>query len=198
MRMLFLKKMRIENCMTQAEVAKVLGMSRQAYAKYETGIADPSTKTLRTLAELYGTTVDYLVRGLSDRPECLPVPETKTLPRIGTVSCGAPILAVENHDTYDEVPASVHADFTVLAKGDSMVGARINDGDIVYIRQQDECDSGDIVAVLLNDEVVLKRFIVTNGTRMLMSENPKYLPIIIHKDDSVRILGKAVGFVARL
>ena len=184
--------------MTQAEVAKVLGMSRQAYAKYETGIADPSTKTLRTLAELYGTTVDYLVRGLSDRPECLPVPETKTLPRIGTVSCGAPILAVENHDTYDEVPASVHADFTVLAKGDSMVGARINDGDIVYIRQQDECDSGDIVAVLLNDEVVLKRFIVTNGTRMLMSENPKYLPIIIHKDDSVRILGKAVGFVARL
>ena len=196
--MLFLKRMRIENNLTQAEVAKVLGMSRQAYSKYETGESDPSTATLRTLADLYGTTVDYLVRGLSDRPECLPIPETKRVPRIGTISCGAPILAVENYDTYDEVPAAVHADFTVLAKGDSMVGARIYDGDIVYIRQQDDCDSGDIVAVIINDEVVLKRFIIANGTRMLMSENPKYLPIIINRSDSVRILGKAVGFVARL
>ena len=194
----FLRKMRKDHNLKQAEVARILGISRQAYSKYETGTADPSTEALRTLAEFYGTSIDYLVRGISDRPECLPVPETKTVPRIGTVSCGAPILAVENHDTYDEVPATIHCDFTVLARGDSMTGARIFDGDIVYIRQQEECDSGDIVAVLLNDEVVLKRFISSNGTRMLMSENPKYLPIILRQGDAIRILGKAVGFVARL
>ena len=197
-RMYFLKQMRKDHHLKQSDVAKLLGISRQAYSKYETGLADPSTETLRKLAEHYGTSIDYLIRGISDRPECLPVPETKTVPRIGTVSCGAPILAVENYDTYDEVPTSVHCDFTVLARGDSMLGARINDGDIVYIRQQDECESGDIVAVLLNDEVILKRYIIANGTRMLMSENPKYLPIILHKEDAVRILGKAVGFVAKL
>ena len=196
--MLFLKDLRIESGLTQAEVAKLIGCSRQSYSAYENGWRSPDPDLLRKMADLFGTTVDYIVRGVSDRPEFLPLPETRSVPRLGTVSCGTPILAVENFDTYDEVPTSIHADFTVRANGDSMTGARINDGDIVYIRQQDECESGDIVAVLLNEEVCLKRFLISNGTKMLMSENPKYLPIIVHPDDQVRILGKAVGFVTKL
>lgn len=196
--MLFLKDLRKEMGMTQTEVAKLIGCSRQSYNAYENGYRSPDPDLLRRMADVLGTTVDYIVRGVSDRPEFLPLPETRTVPRVGTVSCGKPILAVENHDAYDEVPASIRADFTVRATGDSMQGARIYDGDIVYIRQQDTCETNDIVAVLIGNEVVLKRFAQNGNTVMLLSENPKYLPIIVHPDDNVRILGKAVGFVSRL
>lgn len=196
--MLFLKDLRKELGMTQTEVAKLIGCSRQSYNAYENGYRSPDPDLLRRMADVLGTTVDYIVRGVSDRPEFLPLPETRTVPRVGTVSCGKPILAVENHDAYDEVPANIRADFTVRATGDSMQGARIYDGDIVYIRQQDTCETNDIVAVLIGNEVVLKRFAKNGDTVMLLSENPKYLPIIVHPDDNVRILGKAVGFVSRL
>lgn len=195
---LYLKEIRQEAGLKQVEVANMVGITRQAYSAYEKGIRKPDPNMLRKLADALHTTVDYIVRGIADRPECLPIPETVRVPRVGTISCGKPILAVENHESYDEVPTSIHCDFTVLAKGDSMIGARIYDGDIVYIRQQDTCEHGDIAAVLIDNEVVLKRFIVSHGTVMLMSENPKYLPIIVHPDENIRILGKAVGFVSRL
>jgi len=196
--MLFLKELRKDQGLTQEELAKLIGCSRQSYNAYENGYRSPDPDLLRKMADVLGTTVDYIVRGVSDRPEFLPLPETRTVPRVGTVSCGKPILAVENHDAYDEVPTNIHADFTVRATGDSMQGARIYDGDIVYIRQQDTCETNDIVAVLIGNEVVLKRFAKNGNTVMLLSENPKYLPIIVHPEDNVRILGKAVGFVSKL
>lgn len=195
---LYIKELRKESGLKQCELAEMLGITRQAMSAYEKGIRTPDPKTLKRIADILHTSVDYLIGGISEHPDCLPVPATSRVPRLGTVSCGAPILAIENHETYDEVPTSIHCDFTVLAKGDSMSGARINDGDIVYIRQQDVCEHGDIVAVLIGDEVVLKRYIDNRGTIMLMSENPKYLPIIVHPDENIRVLGKAVGFVAKL
>lgn len=195
---LYLKELREEAGLKQSEVARMAGITRQAYSAYEKGIRKPDPNMLKLLADIFHTSVDYIIRGVGDRPECLPIPATIRVPRVGTVSCGVPILAVENHDAYDEVPTSIHCDFTVMAKGDSMSGARIEDGDIVYIRQQDTCEHGDIVAVLIDNEVVLKRYIENHGTVMLMSENPKYLPIIVNKEDNVRILGKAVGFVTKL
>ena len=195
---LYLKELREEAGLKQSEVANMLGVTRQAYHAYEKGIRRPDPKTLKQLADIFHTSVDYILCGCGERPEFLPIPDTIKVPRLGTISCGEPILSVQNYDEYDDVPTSIHCDFTVRAKGDSMTGARIHDGDIVYIRQQDVCEHGDIVAVLIGDEVVLKRFIRSNGIVMLMPENPKYLPIIVNKDDNVRIIGKAVGFVSRL
>ena len=81
-----------------------------------------------------------------------------------------------------------------------MIGARIHDGDLVFIRSQDDVDDGEIAAVVLNDEATLKRvYHIKNGLQLL-SENPRYAPMIFTLDecDSIRILGKAVGFQSRL
>ena len=81
-----------------------------------------------------------------------------------------------------------------------MIGARIMDGDIVFIRAQDDVDDGEIAAVVLNDEATLKRvYHIKNGVQLL-SENPKYAPMLFTLDDcdSIRILGKAVGFQSKI
>lgn len=95
---------------------------------------------------------------------------------------------------------SLRCDFALRVRGDSMIGARIHDGDLVFIRSQDDVDDGEIAAVVLNDEATLKRvYHIKNGLQLL-SENPRYAPMIFTLDecDSIRILGKAVGFQSRL
>lgn len=63
------------------------------------------------------------------------------MPRLGAIACGEPILAVENTEGFDDVPNNIHCDFTLICRGDSMVGARIHDGDLVYIRQQPDVET---------------------------------------------------------
>ena len=81
-----------------------------------------------------------------------------------------------------------------------MIGARIYDGDIVFIRSQEDVDDGDIAAVVLDDEATLKRVYHVKKGLQLRSENPKYAPMLFTLDEcsSIRILGKAVGFQSRL
>jgi repressor LexA len=81
-----------------------------------------------------------------------------------------------------------------------MTGARIYDGDIVYIRQQPDVDSGEIAAVLIDDEATLKRVYKKNGSVVLQPENPAYEPLIFVREEinSIRILGKAVYFLSRI
>lgn len=97
-----------------------------------------------------------------------------------------------------EVGAEIHADFALRAKGDSMTGARIQDGDIVFIRRQDTVNNGEIAAVLIDDEAALKRIrYLPGGMTMLQAENPAYEPIFIGGEGEtrvVRILGKAIAF----
>ena len=108
-----------------------------------------------------------------------------------------PIYADEQLETAfcDE---SLSCDFALRVRGDSMTGARIHDGDIVFIRSQEDVDDGDIAVVLLNDEATLKRvYHIPNGLTLL-SENPKYPPMVFTwpDHDSIRILGLAVSFVS--
>ncbi len=63
------------------------------------------------------------------------MPQMRRVPLIGTIACGTPILAAENHEGEVDIPAEIRADFALCCRGDSMINARIFDGDIVYIRQ---------------------------------------------------------------
>lgn len=130
----------------------------------------------------------------------LPMPATYTVPLLGTIACGEPILAAENIEDNVEVPEHIHADFALRCKGDSMINARIHDGDIVYIRQQPAVNNGEIAAVLIGDEATLKRVYVYEDHVVLQPENPAYEPLVYFKDamQTVRILGKAVGFTSLL
>ena len=128
----------------------------------------------------------------------LPMPAPYTVPLLGTIACGEPILAAENIEDNVEVPENIHADFALRCKGDSMINARIHDGDIVYIRQQPAVNSGAVAAVQIGDGATLKRVYVYEDHVVLQPENPAYEPLVYFGEtmSTVRILGKAVGFTS--
>lgn len=126
-----------------------------------------------------------------------PLEPMEKIPLIGRIACGTPILAEENIAEYVELPRSIHADFALLCQGDSMAGTGIEDGDIVYIRSQPMVESGEIAAVMVeDDEATLKRFKRVGDTVLLIPENSKYEPFIFtgKQIETIRIIGKAVGF----
>lgn len=115
------------------------------------------------------------------------------LPIVGTICCGDGILAFEDIEGYEEVPASWIKGanhFLLRAKGDSMINARIEDGDLLLIREQDTFENGEIMAVMIDGEAVLKRMYKTDGAIILQSENTKYPPKIIGGQSDVKIIGK--------
>lgn len=130
----------------------------------------------------------------------LPLPKMKKIPIIGTIACGTPILAQENIEDYVEVPETIHADFCLKCKGDSMINARILDGDIVYIRKQPTVENGEIAAVLIDGEATLKRFVHYPQKNMviLKAENPNCEDFVFMKEElnNIRIIGKAVYFTS--
>lgn len=171
----------------------------------------PSLPTLKKIASGIGMTLDALFATVDDMPisldidastlpsNVLPFPGTYKVPRIGRIACGEPITAEENIEDYDPVPNFVHADYTLVCKGDSMIGARIFDGDIVCIQQNAEVRSGDIAAVLVDgDEATLKRVRFQENGVILWPENPAYAPMVFTGADAqrVRIIGKATHFIS--
>ena len=118
------------------------------------------------------------------------------VPEIGEIAAGRPMDCVEESDEYVLNIMGVPCDFAVRVHGDSMVGARILDGDVVYIRKQDDVPDGAIAAVCVNNSATLKRvYHIPNGLR-LVSENVKYPPMTFKypESESIQILGLAVGF----
>lgn len=127
-----------------------------------------------------------------------PLPKTKKLPLLGTIACGEPILADENIEEYIETPVDISATFCLRCQGDSMINARIFDGDIVYIREQPDVENGEIAAVLIDDSATLKRVYKFPDKVVLQPENPAYEPLVFIKEEinNIKILGKAVAFTS--
>ena len=121
---------------------------------------------------------------------------------LGEIACGEPIFCDEDRESYVEVGTDIRADFCLRAKGDSMINARIMDGDIVFIREQPMVDNGEIAAVIIDDEATLKRvyYYKEKNKLVLQAENPKYEPLVYVNEelDTIRILGKAVAFQSDL
>lgn len=203
-----IKEIRISKNITQDELALKIGTTKQTIYKYENEIVTniPSQK-IELISNALNTTPDYLM-GWSDKstddlysiPGINPIPKTYKRPRLGTIACGEPILAEENIETYDDIPDNIKCDFTLVCKGDSMINARINDGDIVYIKQQSQVDNGEIAAVLIDNEATLKRVYIYEDKVVLQPEKTKYPPFVYTKEEmnNIRILGKAVGFTSLL
>lgn len=123
---------------------------------------------------------------------------TQKLPVLGKIACGVPSYANEERESYVLAGTEIKADFCLIASGDSMTGARIYDGDIVFIRKQEIVDNGEIAAVVINSEATLKRFFYYQEKSLLIlkAENPKYADLIYTDGelDQIRVLGKAIAF----
>ena len=199
-----IKELRVANDMTLEQVADIVGVGKSTVRKWETGmIANMRRDKIAALAKALHTTPEYLM-GWSTEIEIsnLFKIETKKFRLLGNIACGEPIFADEQMDLYVEAGANIQADFCLKASGDSMIGARIHDGDIVFIRQQDMVEDGEIAAVLIDDEATLKRVYYDReaGVLQLFAENPQYKTMRFSGEelDHIRILGKAVAFQSDL
>lgn len=194
--------------LTLEDVGKAVGVSKSTVKKWESGyIANIKRDKISSLAEILQINPVILINGdLSDDGEfpivtnIIPLPKMNKVPLLGTIACGEPILATENIECDVDIPEDIRADFALRCKGDSMVDARILDGDIVYIRQQPTVDNGEIAAVLIDDEATLKRVYLSQNMVQLVACNPKYQPMVFTGEqlESIRILGKAVGFTSTI
>lgn len=200
-----LKELRKEKELTQQELAKKFNISKSSISMYESGDRMPEYETLEAIADFFNVNLDFLVGKSNIRshpfddlfqiPNIFPI-EKKKFPLLGNVACGEPILAEENFEGYIEAGTDIQADFCLKAKGDSMINARIMEGDIVFIRKQDMVENGEIAAVIIEDEATLKRFYMANDMIQLIAENPAFPPQIYKKEElnGIRILGKAIAF----
>ena len=197
-----LKELRKQAGLTLDELAERVGTSKQTIHRYENGIiTNVPPKKIESLASALGTTPQELM-GWDDEPtvsykNVIPV-SVKQLPVLGDIACGMPIYAEERHESFVSAAEGLDADFCLKAHGDSMTGARIFDGDVVFIRSQSSVENGEIAAVIINDEATLKRvYYYPNEEKLVLSpENPRFAPLVYvgRELENVRIIGKAVAF----
>lgn len=197
-----IKKLRLQMQWSQDELAKRAGYTdRSSIAKIEKGQVDLPQSKILLFADIFRVTPGELMGNdgiddiLSKIPNIHPV-TTRRFPVLGSVSCGEPKFMDEEIDVYVDASEEIKADFVLRAKGDSMTGARINDGDLVFVRKQDIVENGEIAVVAIDDEATLKRFYKYGDLIVLRAENPAYRDQEYTPEQAreIRVLGKAVSF----
>lgn len=199
--------------MSVDELAKAAGKSRATMYRYESGdIESLPLVVLEPIIKALNTTAAYLM-GWTDDPHDTGIPDnsipsydglepisTRTLPIYDGIAAGEPRFMDEEVEYYASVSDTIRADFAIRVHGDSMTGARINDGDLVFIKKQKEVENGTIAAVGIDDEATLKRFYKYGDIIVLRSENPAYKEMTFTEADgkSIYILGKAVAFQSNI
>lgn len=189
--------------LTQKELAEKCGYkSLTTINKIELGINSIPLDTVEKLAHALEVTPAYLMGWKTETIEELRPIQLKKFRMLGEIACGEPIFANEDHETYIDASAEIKADFCLTAKGDSMTGARIFDGDIVFIREQAIVENGQIAAVVIGEEVTLKRWYYYPEQKklVLQAENPRYEPFVFIGEElnNIRCLGRAVSFMSNL
>ena len=194
-----IKELRKARHMTQTELGDILGVGKSAISKYEKGrVENLKRSTIAQMAKLFSVSPSYLL-GWEDIPSGFePIPTMRTVPVIGEIACGVPALAEQNQIGTAAVPEGISADFALICRGDSMINARINNGDIVFIRRQPVVENGQIAAVRIGTEATLKRVRFAENQLVLWPENPAYSPIIVTEDMDVEIMGLAVCFYSQV
>ena len=199
-----IKRRRQQLKMTQTDLALKMGYAdKSMIAKIEKGNVDlPQSKILAfanvletTPGELMGW--DYEAEPTETVDNIYKLDKIK-LPFLGKIACGEPIFADEDRESYIMIGTDIGADFCLQCQGDSMINARIHDGDIVFVKKTDIVENGEIAVVIIDDEATLKRFFYYREQNLviLKPENPKYQDIILTGEqlNQVRVIGRAVAF----
>lgn len=200
-----IKEAREAKGLTQEELGRAVRTTKQTIFKYESGIVtNIPLDRLEQIATVLSVSAAFLMGWETNEDKIpdniIPMPEMRRIPLIGTIACGTPITAEQNVEDLVDIPKHIHADFALRCKGDSMINARIFDGDIVYIRQQPTVENGEIAAVLIEDEATLKRFRLMEDRIILEPANPLFDSLVYRGSEmeQVHILGKAVAFTSNV
>jgi repressor LexA len=189
--------------MKQTDLVDITGISKGAISQYLKGEYEPKQNNIFKISKALNINPAWLM-GKDVEMEVVPnanniIPlKTKKVPLLGTIAAGVPILAEQCFEDYVEYNGNSKVDYCIKVKGDSMINARIYDGDIVFIREQSDVEDGEIAAVLIDDEATLKRVFKMPGRIQLRAENPNIAPMDFTEEQGkyIRILGKAIAFQA--
>lgn len=210
------KEERKKKNLTQQDLATLFHLDKSSISKYENGHQRPEMETLINICDYFGVSVEYLV-GQTDKREkninktdvnnitnLIEIDNNKMvkIPVLGAIKAGIPMFAEDNIIGYEYVHQEELMQgekyFYLQVKGDSMINARIYEGDRVRIKKQNFIErNGDIMAVRVNgDEATLKRVYKQENGLVLISENPNYAPMFFPASDIevgyVSIIGKVV------
>lgn len=218
------KEERLKKGLNQVEFAKIFNVTKQTVSNWESGKRKPDNDTIVKIANFFDVTTDYLLGNDSKKNtddtdlfnlkgdvrflKKVKDSDMVKIPVLGAIRAGLPLYADENIIDYEYVHQEElvmgEETFFLEVKGDSMINARILDGDRVRIRKQSYLENnGDIMAVRVNgDEATLKRVYRQQNGLVLQSENPKYAPMFFSKEDveilPVEIIGKAIEVKIKL
>ena len=181
-------------------------------SNYRSGAYKPRQKRLEQIAGILDVPVAWLMgadvpirsRAMQPVGDFIPAAPPRQVPVLGTIPCGEPREAVQLSGETAPAPGEIACDYVFRAVGDSMIGAGIHDGDLVYIREQPEVENGQIAAVQLVEDgeftSTLKRFYRDGSRVVLQPANPAYMPIVLTGEelDDVRIVGLAVYVLTNL
>lgn len=197
-----IRQRRLELGLSGEEVGKMLGVNKTTVYRYEKGEIDKMPiEVVEKLSVALRTTPDVIMGWNTDAitpTNLVPISRASivSIPILGTIKCGQPILAEENITGYreelsDRLPSGNL--FYLKSQGDSMLPT-IPEGSLVLIREQPTVEYGEVAAVLVNGdtEATLKRVKKQGDIVMLIADNPDYPPYIITDDNPARIIGKAV------
>jgi repressor LexA len=180
--------------LTQEKLGEMIGVGKTTISQWESAHKLPNAGNIEKIAEFFDVPKSALFSEGPDR--FISFESIMRIPIVSKISCGNGSPAEKEIDGYEATPQDWVKGgefFYLRVVGDSMINARIYDGDLVLIREQPDLENGDIGAVVIGSELYLKRVYKKNATLILQSENPKYTPIICdlqEKDCNVKIIGK--------
>ena len=193
--------------LTQTELGEKLGVKTNAVSKWECNrVEDIPTSKIKAMAVLFEVPPSYLIDDDSLPPSAAPIDLTSRhrIPILGRIAAGLPLYAEQNIEGYTLTDLNGGAEYFALrVTGDSMNAARIEDGDVIIVRRQDEVENGELAVVMVgDDDATVKRFYSTDSTVTLMpqSRNPIHQPQIYDLEKTkIKVLGKVVKveFMAR-
>lgn len=209
-----IKDLRLKHGMTQEMLGNHLGVQKSAIRKYESGaVKNIPTASLAKIASVFDVTPSYIMgfdeyntvkdeNNINYNEYGLRPIVTKRFPMLGEIACGEPIFADEEHESYIDAAATIDADFCLTAKGDSMIDARIKNGDVVFIKKSPIVQNGEIAAVIIDGEATLKKwFYYPEKQKLVLNPaNQSYEPLVYTGTelDTIVCLGKAVCFMSNL
>lgn len=199
-----IKMLREKLGLSQEELALKVGYKdRSSIAKIEAGLVDLSQSKISAFASALSVTPAQLMGISGEHPTKIPnnmhpLPKMKKWKVIGGTACGQPIFKELDNETV-LAPADIDADYVFRCVGDSMINARIFDGDIVFVKSGEYVEDGKIAVVRIGEEYTLKRIYRFPDYIELRAENPMYPAQIIRgEQENAEIVGKAVQFLSRV
>ena len=186
----------------QSDIVERLGITASTVSDWVNGKKYPRVDAMQRLSDVLGVRMAQLTDDIKDAeaqnlfaayPNVRPI-KRQRIPLLGEIAAGRPIYAEQDYEAYVDADESLHADFALKIRGDSM-SPKILNGDVVFIRSQPDVRDGQIAAVVVDDDATLKCVYHLQNGLQLVSFNPEYPPMLYTQENSdvIVVLGLAVG-----